>query len=136
MSNVAEKLAKKSSRPAQTKQVRLRLVYIDFWSILKLSFLWSIILGIITVVAAFLIWSLLNQTGVFDSVNKVLTEIAGTGSNFDINSFASLGQVMGFAIIVAILDVIVITALGAIAAVLYNLTVKITGGVMLGFTNK
>ncbi|PPF79692.1 hypothetical protein C5B96_11710 [Subtercola sp. Z020] len=135
MSNVAEKLAKKSSRPAQTKQVRLRLVYVDFWSILKLSFLWSIILGIVTVVAAFLIWSLLNQTGVFDSVNKVLTEIAGTG-NFDINDFASLGQVMGFAIIVAILDVIVITALGAIAAVLYNLTVKITGGVMLGFTNK
>jgi hypothetical protein len=43
MSNVAEKLAKKSSRPAQTKQVRLRLVYVDFWSILKLSFLWSII---------------------------------------------------------------------------------------------
>ncbi|RFA07780.1 hypothetical protein B7R54_00040 [Subtercola boreus] len=136
MSNVAEKLAKKSSRPAQAKQVRLRLVYVDFWSILKLSFLWSIILGIVTVVATFLIWSLLNQTGVFDSINKVLTEIAGTASGFDINQFASLGQVMGFAIIVAILDVIVITALGAIAAVLYNLTVKITGGVMLGFTNK
>ena len=135
MSNVAEKLAKKSSRPAQTKQVRLRLVYVDFWSILKLSFLWSIILGIITVVAAFLIWSLLNQTGVFNSINSVLTEIAGQG-NFDLNQFASLGQVMGFAVIVAILDVIVITALGAIAAVLYNLTVKITGGVMLGFTNK
>ncbi|MEF2976391.1 DUF3566 domain-containing protein [Subtercola sp. YIM 133946] len=135
MSNVAEKLAKKSSRPAQTKQVRLRLVYVDFWSILKLSFLWSIILGIITVVAAFLIWSLLNQTGVFNSINSVLTEIAGQG-NFNLNDVASLGQVMGFAVIVAILDVIVITALGAIAAVLYNLTVKITGGVMLGFTNK
>ena len=135
MSNVAEKLAKKSSRPTQTKQVRLRLVYVDFWSILKLSFLWSIILGIVTVVAAFLIWSLLNQTGVFNSINSVLTEIAGQG-NFNLNDFASLGQVMGFAVIVAILDVIVITALGAIAAVLYNLTVKITGGVMLGFTNK
>ncbi|CAN5375917.1 hypothetical protein BH09ACT6_BH09ACT6_26770 [soil metagenome] len=135
MSNVAEKLAKKSSRPAQTKQVRLRLVYIDFWSILKLSFLWSIILGIVTVVATFLVWSLLNQTGVFNSINSVLTEIAGS-NNFDLNNFASLGQVMGFAVIVAILNVIVITALGAIAAVLYNLTVKITGGVMLGFTNK
>jgi hypothetical protein len=135
MSNVAEKLAKKTSRPAQTKQVRLRLVYVDFWSILKLSFLWSIILGIVTVVAAFLIWSLLKQTGVFDSIDALLVEVAGSG-NFSLDSFASLGQVMGFAVIVAILDVIVITALGAIAAVLYNLTVKITGGVMLGFTNK
>ncbi|MEA9985396.1 MULTISPECIES: DUF3566 domain-containing protein [Subtercola] len=135
MSNVAEKLAKKSSRPTQTKQVRLRLVYVDFWSILKISFLWSIVLGIVTVVAAFLIWSLLQQTGVFDSVNKLLVEIAGTG-NVSVDQFASLGQVMGFAVIVAILDIIVITALGAISAVLYNLTVKITGGVMLGFTNK
>jgi hypothetical protein len=43
---------------------------------------------------------------------------------------------MGFAVIVAILNVIVITALGAISAVLYNLATKITGGVLLGFTNK
>ena len=33
MSNVAEKLAKKSSRPAQTKQVRLRLVAFPVWGI-------------------------------------------------------------------------------------------------------
>lgn len=135
MSNVAEKLAKKSARPATTKQVRLKLVYIDFWSVLKLSFLWAIVLGIVTVVATFLIWSLLAQTGVFDNVNSLLREIAGE-DNFNLNDVASLGQVMGFSIVVAILNIIVITALGAVGAVLYNLTVRITGGVMLGFTNK
>lgn len=135
MSNVAEKLAKKSARPATTKQVRLKLVYIDFWSVLKLSFLWAIVLGIVTVIATFLVWSLLAQTGVFENVNSLLREIAGE-DNFNLNDIASLGQVMGFAIVVAILNIIVITALGAISAVLYNLTVRITGGVMLGFTNK
>jgi hypothetical protein len=135
MSNVAERLAKKSSRPTTAKQVRLKLVYVDFWSVLKLSFLFALILGIVTIVVAFLVWSLLNQTGVFDKINTLLKEIAGK-DNFDLFDFASLPQVMGFAVVVAILDVIVITALGAIGAVLYNLATKLTGGVLLGFTNK
>jgi hypothetical protein len=135
MSNVAEKLAKKSSRPAAAKQVRLKLVYVDFWSILKLSFLFALILGIVTIVVAFLVWSLLNQTGVFDKINSLLQDIAGQ-DNFDLFEFASLPQVMGFAVVVAILNVIVITALGAISAVLYNLATKLTGGILLGFTNK
>jgi hypothetical protein len=135
MSSVADRLAKKSTRTAATKQVRLRLVYIDFWSVLKLAFLFALILGVVNIVASFLIWSLLNQTGVFDSVNTLLQEIAGK-DNFNLFDFASLGQVMGFAIVVSILNVIVITALSAIGAVLFNLATRVTGGVMLGFTNK
>ena len=135
MSNLGDKFAKKTARVANTKQVRLKLVYIDFWSVLKISFLLAIILGIVTVVASFLVWSVLNQTGVFDSINTLLQDIAGAG-NFDLFDFASLPQVMGFSVVVAVLNVIVITALGAIWAALYNLAVRITGGVMLGFTNK
>src|SRR5690606_32030307 len=105
---------KKSARPATTKQVRLKLVYIDFWSVLKLSFLWAIVLGIVTIIATFLIFSLLSQTGVFENINSLLREIAGE-DNFNLNDIASLGQVMGFAIVVAILNIIVITALGALA---------------------
>jgi hypothetical protein len=135
MSSVADRLAKKSTRTAAAKQVRLRLVYIDFWSVLKLAFLFAVILGVVNIVASFLIWSLLNQTGVFNSINTLLQEIAGK-DNFNLFDFASLGQVMGFAIVVSILNVIVITALSAIGAVLFNLATRVTGGVMLGFTNK
>lgn len=135
MTSVADRLAKKSTRTAAAKQVRLRLVYIDFWSVLKLAFLFAVILGVVNIVASFLIWSLLNQTGVFASVNTLLQEIAGK-DNFNLFDFASLGQVMGFAIVVSILNVIVITALSAIGAVLFNLATRVTGGVMLGFTNK
>ena len=42
MSTVAEKLQRKSQRSAPVKQVRLKLVYIDFWSAVKLSFLVAI----------------------------------------------------------------------------------------------
>ncbi|MBN9629171.1 MAG: DUF3566 domain-containing protein, partial [Actinobacteria bacterium] len=69
-SSVAEKLAKKSSRrPASAKQVRLKLVYIDFWSTVKLSFLAGICLAIIAIVGSFLIWTVLDRTGIFDQLN-------------------------------------------------------------------
>jgi hypothetical protein len=42
---------------------------------------------------------------------------------------------MGFSIVVAILDIVVTTALGAVVALLYNLSVKISGGLLVGFTN-
>jgi len=133
MSSVAEKLAKKSVRSKPTKQVRLKLVYIDFWSSVKLSFLVAICLAVVTIVATFLIFTVLNQTGLFDKANALYTDIAG--SSADLKSFLSIGNVMGFAIVVAVLNTVVITALGAIFAVLYNLSVKITGGLLVGFTN-
>lgn len=134
MSNsVAERLAKKSNRRKSTKQVRLRLVYIDFWSAVKLSFLVSICLAIISVVAMFLIYTVLMSTQVLSSLNDLFRDIAGTG--FDLMATLSLGNVMGFALITALLNIVVMTALGAIAAVLYNVSVKITGGLLVGFTN-
>jgi tetrahydromethanopterin S-methyltransferase subunit E len=135
MSSVAEKLAKKSSRAASTKQVRLKLVYIDFWSALKLSFLLAVVLGIVLVVVVFLVWTVIASTGIFDSVSQLFQDVAGEGSDFRLDSIIGLPQVMGFSIIVALLNVVVLTALGAIAALLYNLSVRITGGLLVGFTN-
>jgi len=133
MSSVAEKLAKKSPRTKSTKQVRLKLVYVDFWSTVKLSFLFSICLAIVTIVGTFLVWIVLNQTGIFKQIGDLFNDIAGGTTN--LMSFVALPQVMGFAFVVAILDVVVVTALGAIAALLYNLSVKVSGGVLVGFTN-
>ena len=134
MSSVADKLAKKSNRRPSTKQVRLKLVYVDFWSAVKLSFLISICLAIITIVGTFLIYTVLDSTGIFDEADKLFKDI--TGGAQSLTAILSLPQVMGFSVVVAVLNVIVITALGAIWAALYNLAVRITGGVMLGFTNK
>jgi len=133
MSSVAEKLARKTNRRPPAKQVRLRLVYIDFWSAVKLSFLVAVCLAVISIVATFLIWTVLNSTDIFNQLNSLVRDIAGTGG--DLSSILSLGNVMGFAVVSALLNLVVTTALGAIIAVLYNLSVKITGGILVGFTN-
>ena len=135
MSSVAEKLQRKSQKSVATKQVRLKLVYLDFWSMLKLSFLISVCLGIVLIVATILIWVLLDSLHVFDSLDTTLREILGNAT-FSIQDSASLVQVTGFAFVVAILNVVIGTALGAIASVLYNLSVRLTGGLLVGFTNQ
>ena len=135
MTSLADKLAKKGARPVPTKQVRLKLVYVDFWSAVKLSFLVTVALGIVLIVATFLIWMVLAQTGIFDKVNQLFIDVSGD-SGFDLNDVISLGQVMGFALIIAILNIVVGTALGAVTSLLYNLSVRITGGLLVGFTNE
>ncbi|MDF2991549.1 MAG: hypothetical protein K0S37_2063 [Microbacterium sp.] len=133
MSSVADKLARKSNRKPPAKQVRLRLVYIDFWSTVKLSFLVAVCLAIVNIVAMFLIWTVLNSTGIFDLVNDLVQDVAGGGT--DLSMFLSLGNVMGFAVVGSLINLVVTTVLGAVIAVLYNLSVKITGGLLVGFTN-
>ena len=134
MSSVAEKLQRKSQRATATKQVRLKLVYIDFWSAVKLSFLISVCIGIVQVVATFLIWTVLNSTGIFGQLTTMLQDILGDAT-FDVLDTFSLIKVMLFALIVGVLSVVIGTALGAIASALYNLSVRLTGGLLVGFTN-
>ncbi len=134
MSTVAEKLQRKSQRQAPTKQVRLKLVYIDFWSAVKLSFLVAICGAILLLVATLFVWIVLNSLGVIQQVDSVFSDIIGDDAT-SLTSVFSLGQVMFFASIVAVLNVVGGTAIGAISALLYNLSVRLTGGLLVGFTN-
>jgi len=133
MSTVADKLAKKSSSKTNAKQVRLRLVYVDFWSAVKLSFLTAVALAIVTVIATFLVFLVIQSTGLITQVDELLTAV--TGGDFLLGSFLSLPQVMAFAAVVAILNLIVVTVLGAVLAGIYNLMVQVTGGLLVGFTS-
>ena len=134
MSSVAEKLQRKSQRQVAVKQVRLKLVYVDFWSAVKLSFLIWLCLGIALVVASVLVWVVLNSTGIFGNLDNILRDILGDPS-FSVSKSFSLPQVAFFALVIAVLNVVVGTALGAIASMLYNFSVRLTGGLLVGFTN-
>ncbi|MFD5224040.1 DUF3566 domain-containing protein [Microbacterium sp. NPDC058342] len=131
MSTVADKLAKKSTRKTTGKQVRLRLVYVDFWSAVKLSFLGAVALAIVTMVSFFLIFMVLQATNVLAQTGDFLDKI--TDGAIDLQSLIGLPQVMAFGAVVSILNLIVFTVLGAVIAGIYNLAVKVTGGLLIGF---
>ena len=134
MSSVAEKLQRKDQRSSSSKQVRLKLVYVDFWSVVKLSFLVWLCLGIVLVVASILIWVVLFSTGVFGKLDSAFQDIL-SDPTFHIASNFGLPQVGVFSLVVAILNVVVGTVLAAIASLLYNLSVRFTGGLLVGFQN-
>ena len=132
--SVAEKLQRKEMRQTTSRQVRLKLVYIDVWSLVKLSFLVWLCLGIVLIVASALIWVVLFSTGIFDTLDETLRDMLGD-DNFAIANSFGIGQVLLFSFIIALLNTIVGTALGAVGGFLYNLSVRFTGGLLVGFQN-
>lgn len=125
-------------RPAPRPRVRrARLVAskVDTWSVLKLAFLLSVALGIITVVASVVLWIVLDLTGMFDGINELLSMLGGSSGALNVKDFLSLGQVAIFATIVSVVNVILLTALSVLAALLYNIAAALVGGVALTLTD-
>ncbi len=126
----AEKPTKTTRKPRRTRRARLRLVQVDAWSVMKTSFLLSIALGIVLVVAVAIIWAVLGAAGVWDSINSIVQQaIGGEGEPFDIEEYAGTSRVLGFTMIVAVIDVILITAISTLGAFLYNLSAALLGGI-------
>ena len=120
-----------AARPRGTRRARLRLTHVDPWSVMKTSFLLSIALGIVIVVAVAVVWSVLGAAGVWTSINQTVTDVVGgdTAQNFDVQNYVGTSRVLGFAMIVAVLDVLLITAISTLAAFLYNLAAALLGGI-------
>ncbi|KAM9862083.1 hypothetical protein ACI1US_02011 [Leucobacter sp. BZR 635] len=134
MSNtVADRLAKKTRKKAPAKQVRLKLVYVDFWSAVKFSFLVSICLAIIGIVTSILVYVVLQTTGVFGRIDALFMDIVGDEAS--LMNYIGFPQVAFFSVVVGVLNTIVGTALGAIASLIYNLLVRVLGGFQLGFSS-
>jgi Transmembrane domain of unknown function (DUF3566) len=118
--------AAQAARPGRTRRARLRLMRIDPWSVMKTAFLLSIAFGIMCVVAVFIIWSVLEAANVFDSVNSSLESVVGQG--FTIEDYVGMDRVLSFTMLVAVLDVVLITAVATLGAFLYNLAASLLGG--------
>ncbi|QWZ10696.1 DUF3566 domain-containing protein [Nocardioides panacis] len=120
-----------TARPRGTRKARLRLVHLDPWSVMKTSFLLSIAFGIVTVVAVAVVWSVLGAAGVWDSINQTVSDVLGGDSaqNFDVQNYVGTSRVLGFTMIVAVVDVVLITAISTLGAFLYNLAAALLGGV-------
>ena len=130
------KLFNRQSKPKEPrKQVRLTLRGIDVWSAVKVGFLISIASGIGIVVGAWLIWSVLANSGVFSSIGGLLSSVLGEENAFNLESEFSFDNVMSTALTLAMLNVVLSTALAAVWAVIFNVISKLVGGVSLTFTN-
>lgn len=117
------------------RRVRLAISRVNPWSVMKLSFLMSVAIGIMIVVAAAVVWLTLDGLEVFAKLNGLITEILAD-SDFDIMKYVEFDRVISVATLVAVVDVFLITALSTIGAFLYNITAALVGGVHVTMTDE
>ena len=125
---------KKSAKTiAGPRRVRLALTRVDPWSIMKVSFMLSVAVGIMIVVAAIFVWLMLDALHVFSTIK----ELASTIMESENNAYSALVEYLAFkravsmAIIIGVVNVALTTALSTVMAFLYNLTATLVGGVHL-----
>lgn len=109
------------------RRARLRVSNISPWSVFRLSLVLSICLLVVLLVAVAALWYVLNKAGVFTSVidaASTLTDKTGGG----IDKWLGFKRVMTIAAIVGGINVVVITVLSTIGALLYNLCSDFVGG--------
>ena len=129
-------LFKRNKQPKeQKKQIRLKLRSVDVWSAVKVGFLISIATSISLVVGAWLIWGVLSNSGIFASIGSLLGSVLGETSNLNLEEDFSLNNVMTTAGTLALLNVVLTTALWGVWAVIFNVISKLVGGLSLTFTN-
>jgi hypothetical protein len=129
-------LFNRSNKPKEArKQIRLKLRVIDVWSATKVGFFVAIAAGIAIVVGAWLIWSVLANSGVFSAVGGLLSSVIGEANAFNLEDEFSFDNVMSTALTLALLNLVITTALAAIYALIFNLISKLVGGISLTFTN-
>ena len=112
------------------KRARLYVTRIDPWSVTKAAFMLALAIGIVIVVAVAGVWWVLDVTGVFSTVSTTVDDVVGTAATgFNLMDYVELSRVMGVAIVVASIEIVVVSLLATLFAILYNLTVGLTGGV-------
>ncbi len=111
------------------RRARLYVSRFDPWSVTKAAFILSLAIGIILVVAVTVVWFILDRTGVIESLSGTITDVVGSTSGLDLITSLGFWQVIGATLIVASVEIVLISALAGLFTILYNLTVGITGGV-------
>ncbi len=118
----------------RTRRARLRISRVDPWSVMKTSFLFSIAFGIMSWIAIYITWTVIGASGLIEVLNTMLTSILSSPndqSGVRIEDYINTNRVMGVTALIAVINVILMTALGTIFAFLYNLSANILGGLEL-----
>ena len=121
-------------RKDSTKQVRLRLVHIDFWSATKNSFIVALTVSLVLAVFNLGAWLLLTVLGVVDTLNGIVSSIIGIDF-LGLTDLMSFPSVMIFTVVQTIATIVCGTVLGALGSVAFNFIARITGGIRIAFTN-
>ena len=113
------------------RQAQLTLARLEPWSVMKFSFVISLVAFIVLFVAVAVLYAVLSGLGVFDAVQRTIESITSSQSatGFNLHNYLSASRVLGYTGLLGAINVVLITALSTVGAVLYNITADLAGGV-------
>jgi hypothetical protein len=123
--------AKGKQSTSSARRANLIVARLEPWSVMKFSFLISLVAWIVLFVAVALLYYALSSLGVFASLQKTLASVTSSqgSAGVDLSKWTSGTRVMGYTMLLGAIDVVLITALSTLGAVVYNLVTHLGGGI-------
>ncbi|MCG7308083.1 DUF3566 domain-containing protein [Brachybacterium sp. ACRRE] len=131
----AKATAKAPTRSGGPRRIRLTLSRIDPFSVMKMSFLIAIAVGIATVVAVAVLWNLVEVIGIWDKIDEIGRDL-NNDKPLPFMEYFKFSKMISYATIAAVVDIVIITALGTLLAFLYNIVAALLGGLKMTFTDE
>ncbi len=116
------------------RRVKLTLSQLDPWSVMKLSFLVAIAFGIALIIAVALLWQIVDSIGLWDQIYQIGSDL-NSGKPLPFMEYFEFSKMLSYSVIVAVLNVVIITALGTLFAFLYNIVASLLGGLKVTLTD-
>jgi Transmembrane domain of unknown function (DUF3566) len=119
------------TRKSTKRQAMLTLARVEPWSVMKFSFVASVVAFIILFVAVAVLYMVLSALGVFDSLQHTVTSITSSQSDSgtNISHWFSASLILGYTAMLGALNIVLITAMATVGSVIYNLIAKTIGGI-------
>ncbi|HWN63908.1 MAG TPA: DUF3566 domain-containing protein [Streptosporangiaceae bacterium] len=120
------KASKRSAR-----QAHLTVARVEPWSVMKFSFVVSLVAFVILFVAVSVIYGTLSALGVFTSLQHVVQSVTSSQDSSGVNAakWFTASRILSYTALLGALNIVLITAMSTIGAVVYNLTSRLIGGV-------
>jgi Transmembrane domain of unknown function (DUF3566) len=123
-----------AARPGtQTPARRADLVVsrLEPWSVMKFSFLMSLVAWVVLFVAVAFLYFVLSSLGVFTSIQHTLSSVTSSSgsSGTNLSHWFSASRVLGYTMLLGAVNIVLITALSTVGAMIYNLVTHLGGGI-------
>jgi hypothetical protein len=127
----AKAKTKAKTRTAEGRHANLVIARLEPWSVMKFSFLISLVAWVILFVAVTLLYYALSGLGVFAAIQRTLESVTSSQQSPGVSlaAWTSASRVLGYTMLIGAVDIILITALSTIGAVIYNLVTHLGGGI-------
>ncbi|MFD3687370.1 DUF3566 domain-containing protein [Nocardiopsis sp. NPDC058631] len=117
-----------------SRKAHLTVSRVEPWSVMKFSFVISLVCFIVLFVAIAVVYATLSMLGVFEELTNMIDALLeGDGGDGELGlnpaAWFSPGRVLGYTGVVGALNIVLITALSTVGAMVYNLVADLVGGV-------